>query len=514
MSAHMNSEVSSIVVVAHHLAVESYATLALALGGQGGWRAHLLVLSDVDADMAGSLGVAPGAIESYEHRFRSNDLNSFSLQLLYSRFPGVPWGTVVAAERSFTDYSFLFGGTGYRPERDSYIVPLILRMVAFFDAEYERLKPKAVVTAFGDNIFTFIAAVIAEEKGIRLLLPQPAYLNEGKSLEAGYFGNSRYLESYAMVRLYLELKSRPLTDAERARARAFADTLIAYDGNVTLSHIYKKKDFEKPLTPQWNRLLSYLLEQRMLDSAVAFYKIDWLRKIAANVKRIFRRKRISSFLARQSQSVPPAAVFYPLHFQPEASTLVNGIWYSNQIALVENLSKALPLGYTLVVKEHPRGRGTRPLWQYQHLASLHNVQFCDLPSKEILRQSEMVVTISGSIGLEALAMKKPVLMLGRTFHTFNSLYFRAEAPENLPGLFRRILIDREFYRNDYLEEDIYRFLLAYVGPMYGFFPVGRRMAELVPMILDELAQPTTSPQDWLDTVFKVKAAGLCRSGCK
>lgn len=501
MTGFTTASSGGIVVVAHHLAIEGFASLAVALSSANERQTHLLVLSNEDSDKAAGFGRLSGECESYERRFRSGELDGFSLEMLYERYPSVPWGTVVAAERSFTDYSFLFGGTGHRRERGDYIVPLVLRLVAFFDAEYDRYQPELVITAFGDNIFTLIATIVAEERGIRILLPQPAYLNEGAAPEAGYFGNSRYLESYAMIRHYLELRSRPLTEEERTRARVFAEALISYDGNATLAHIYKKKDFEKPVTPQRNRLQAYLREQHRLDPAVAFYKIDLMRKAIANVIRLIRHRWVARFLERQTKSLPPRTVFYPMHFQPEASTLVNGIWYANQIALIEKLSMALPLGYTLVVKEHPRGRGVRPPWQYEHLASLHNVQFCDLPSKQILRHSEMVVSISGSIGLEAMAMKKPVLMFGRTFHSFNSLYYRAGAPEALPEMFHRILIERDFYRNETLEEDIYRFLLAYIAPMYGYFPVGKQMAELTPLILYELEQPLQPSRSWLATLF-------------
>ncbi len=460
-----------------------------------------MVLSAAHANAASATGLPSDFIHSCESFFQNRSTTIFTLADIRVRFPNVPWGTVVAAERSFTDYSFLMGGTGARLERDDYIVPLVLRLVSFFYTQFERLQPRAVVTAFGDNIFNFIASVVAEEMNIPLLIPQPAFLNERGALEAGYFGNTRYLEPFAMVRRYIELKSRPLTDAERQQAKEFSDVLVAYDGKKTLAHMYKKSDFEKPVTPQSHRLFSYLREQKKLDADFDFYKIDWRRKLGANLLRLVRKSQGQRFLAAQNLEIPKEAVFYAMHFQPEASTLVNGIWHSNQVAVIETLSKAMPLGYTLVVKEHPRGRGMRPLWQYKHIASLHNVIFSDLPSKEIVRRCQMVVSVSGSIGLEALAMRIPVLMLGRTFHTFTSLYYRASAPQDLPALFYRVLIDREFAQREGVDEDIDRFLLAYLGGKFHFSPVGRSAArKLVPHILQELELAPDVPREWLESV--------------
>ena len=73
--------------------------------------------------------------------------------------------------------------------------------------------------------------------------------------------------------------------------------------------------------------------------------------------------------------------FFSAQFQPEESTLTQGVWYANQVALIENISKSLPFGYTLVVKFHPWGRPIGPLWQYRYLKNFYNIKFSDLNSK-------------------------------------------------------------------------------------------------------------------------------------
>jgi len=492
-----------IVLVPHYLSVDVYAELAMELADLSVHNTHLLVLSEADKCKAITQGMSQSNVRSYEHAMVQGDLDTFDLEQLAKKFPHVPWGTVVAAERTFTDYSFTFGGTGGRLEKDDYVVPFVLRLVAFFDAEFERLQPRAVVTVFGDNIYTHIASIVAEQKSIPFLLPHASYMNEQDKPECGFFGNTRFMESFAMARNYLDYKSRDLTEAERARAEAFAESLRAYEGTKTLERIYKKKDFEKPITPHRMKIFSYIKEHQALDERVYFYKIDLVRKFKANLFRFIRHRTTVRFLAKQPMTLPERVVFYPMHFQPEASTLINGIWYSNQVAVIENLSKALPLGYTLVVKEHPRGRGMRPLWQYQHIASLHNVQFCDLPSKEILQRAEVAITISGSIGLEALAMKKPVVMLGRTFHSYNTVYYRADSMEQLTQVLQNILLKNDFSNRPNLEEEIHKALLAYINALYDFFPFGENRKSLAKAVLDELAQPTDKANDWIASLFEI-----------
>jgi hypothetical protein len=489
----------TIVLVPHYLSVDVYADLALEINKCSEYETCLLVLSEEDKKLAISRGMTEDNVVSYEKKYSQGELDKFGLNELADRFPNVPWGTVVAAERSFTDYSFTFGGVGGRSEKNDYIVPFLLRLICFFDAEYARTKPYAVITVFGDNIYTHTASIIAEEKGIKFLLPHASYLNEIDKPECGYLGNTRFLESFAMVRNYLEYKKRDLTPKERERAEKFSRTLLLYDGKKTLEKIYKKKDFESPVTPNLKNILGYIRHHFVMDRNIYFYKIDIFKKIKANLLRYIRIRLTKNFLKKSSNTLPQKVVFFPMHYQPEASTLINGIWYANQITLIESLSKALPLGYTLIVKEHPRGRGMRPLWQYKHIASLFNVELCELPSKIILERAEAVVTISGSIGLEALAMRKPVLMLGRTFHSFNTVYFRADSMEQMSYTLKCILLDKAFEKIPNLDDEINKSLLAYVDSLYDFFPFGEKRKSLAGVVLEELEKPTKMATEWISS---------------
>lgn len=491
----------TVVLIPHYLSVDVYAELALEIAQCSKYDTRLLVLSEKDSDTAQNKGMSQDNVISFEKGFHQKRFDKFGLNELAEQFPNVGWGTVIAAERTFTDYSFTFGGVGCRLEKNGYVVPFLLSLIKFFDSEFERIKPRAVVTVFGDNIYTHTASLVAEQRGIPFLLPHTAYINEKNKPVCGFLANTRFLESFAMIRNYLEYKSRNLTDKERERAEKLIKVLQNYEGHKTLEYIYKKKDFERPITPNLKKIFTYVKEHQGLDSRIHFYKIDILKKLKANLLRFIRSKRVNSFLAKQPTMLPEKFIFFPMHFQPEASTLINGIWYANQISLIENLSKALPLGYTLVVKEHPRGRGVRPLWQYLHIASFFNVQLSDLPSKAILKSAEMVITISGSIALEALAMKKPAIVLGRTFHTFNDIYFRVESMEQLTHLLHSILLDKAFDKIPNLQDEIYKSLLAYGDALYEFLPFGEDRKSLTKVILEELEKPSVELSNWISSRY-------------
>jgi hypothetical protein len=201
-------------------------------------------------------------------------------------------------------------------------------------------------------------------------------------------------------------------------------------------------------------------------------KINPLRKIHANLLRLTRKHLTrSAFGPSTTVPIPSRSVFFAIHYQPEQSTLAQGIWHVNQVALVENISKSLPLGYTLVVKEHPWGRGNRPRWQYKHLSRFYNVVFCDAPAKEIIKSVEAVITVSGTVAMEALVFDKPTIMLGRNFFEFSDLVYLVPAINDLPEVLLKILIDGDYSLQPDREVRLHRFLMSYLDCLVPCFPL-------------------------------------------
>jgi len=107
-------------------------------------------------------------------------------------------------------------------------------------------------------------------------------------------------------------------------------------------------------------------------------------------------------------------VFFPLHFEPEVSMQVVGRPYQNQIELVRNIALNLPAGMKVIVKEHPRSKGFRGLSYYRKLLEIPNVSLVktEVPTNLVVKKSSMVAVISGSTGLEAAIIGRPVITFG------------------------------------------------------------------------------------------------------
>ncbi|MCI5059465.1 MAG: hypothetical protein MRY79_00170 [Alphaproteobacteria bacterium] len=108
--------------------------------------------------------------------------------------------------------------------------------------------------------------------------------------------------------------------------------------------------------------------------------------------------------------------YFALHVDPEASTLICAPYHANQTAVIEALSKNMPLSSVLLVKEHPIMIGKRPKDFYKKIAQMPNVVLVDHEedSHELIKHASLVVTITGTVGWEALLHQKPLLLLART----------------------------------------------------------------------------------------------------
>lgn len=128
--------------------------------------------------------------------------------------------------------------------------------------------------------------------------------------------------------------------------------------------------------------------------------------------KIFAKLRTSP-----SGSVPDGRyVLLPLHVAPEASVDVLGGYHRDTLTFIRNVSRALPYGVKLAVKDHPIQ--TRSSRFYKDISKIPAVVLVggNENSLELIRNAEAVVSISGTACYEAG-------LLGVPAFTFADVYF-------------------------------------------------------------------------------------------
>ncbi|MFZ5981797.1 MAG: hypothetical protein ACOYVF_14345 [Candidatus Zixiibacteriota bacterium] len=153
---------------------------------------------------------------------------------------------------------------------------------------------------------------------------------------------------------------------------------------------------------------------------------------------------------------------FPLHLQPEASTLVLSRWYVDQLDTIRNISKTLPVDRLLYVKEHVSALGRHSVEFYNEIKAIHNVRLIapDENTPELICRSMGVIVLSSTMGWEALLLNRPVYILGRVFYQHIK---GAERISHFEELAVRLATNRaletgaEKLGND---DDIIRFMIA------------------------------------------------------
>ncbi|MBI2524647.1 MAG: hypothetical protein HYV93_01570 [Candidatus Rokubacteria bacterium] len=132
------------------------------------------------------------------------------------------------------------------------------------------------------------------------------------------------------------------------------------------------------------------------------------------VTRAFRKVITQGAFSRAYiRELSQAYLYFPLHEEPEAGLKLYSYWEQDQVECIAKISRAVDMRYMVYVKEHPVMH-LRKLSHYREMLRYPNVRLMSprIHGKEAIRRSCGVLTISGTAGLEAIVMGKPVVIFG------------------------------------------------------------------------------------------------------
>ncbi len=107
-------------------------------------------------------------------------------------------------------------------------------------------------------------------------------------------------------------------------------------------------------------------------------------------------------------------ILYPLQEEPETALSLLSPEFNEQLALIEFISKNLPAGTSLVVKEHIFAVGRRPADFYSTITAIPNAKMYSVfgYASDAARHAKGVAVITSSAGLEAALLGIPVIAFG------------------------------------------------------------------------------------------------------
>lgn len=352
---------------------------------------------------------------SRTHKTNLDELRSFENTLK----PGVLWGSLLADRRIiygknskfFEDYRVHFS------DKDLYAILDVARLE--IEKMFDRLKPDAILGFTPVTFGEVLIAEIAKARKIPVLLLHSSRIRNYFAYHDVLLGTSQHF----LDRIKANSFSTETLKIAKEILHEGREKGVIYEG-VNLS-LQKGKPFQplKALRALPGAIRGDLRSHRDFEIRNDhhdpthirpwFYQY-FLQPCRARKATKVLRKFDHFIKAGQLEDLGPYC-FFPLHSEPEVALQVLGRpYHKNQFELLRNLASSLPIGYKLVVKEHPRSFGLRDPNFYERLAEIPNLYLLgvEVPSLPIVIHSKMVAVISSTIGLEAAMIGKPVLMLG------------------------------------------------------------------------------------------------------
>lgn len=293
------------------------------------------------------------------------------------------------------------------------------------EALFDRLKPGLVVGFICVTLGEYLAERIAKARGIPFLNLRPTRMKN-----YFYAGESVHEPSQWLGERTRQIAAQGIPERIRGEVAEYITQVrgnhAMYEGVIPPPGTRLEKPSQSVIKPERPGLLARAVRfigkiRRYSSSELKHdnhYRGPFFPIWFGYVRRPLRIRAIARMFAdRYVQARDLAGMefaFYPLHKEPEVTLLVYSKPYLNQIEVIRNLARSLPVGMKLLVKEHPAALGYRGTGYYRKLLEIPNVLLVDpsVKSRDLVQASKLVAVISGSVGLEAVMMAKPVVVFG------------------------------------------------------------------------------------------------------
>lgn len=299
---------------------------------------------------------------------------------------------------------------------------IVSQLYQFLDFVFKSEKPDVVINEAPANVFTNIAYHLCRKYKITYF----GVVGSKFSGRVDVYDSPHTLSLYKKT--FDDLDKKSISVQEKQFASAFAKDFVSHkklppymDFQYSFSDIgvgrYARRIIK--LMPYFVKYLSLRKEFKNFDYESESY-------LNYNLKRSFyslTRNLRAFYFNKKYSGIDDGNKFfvYPLHFHPEASTLVLATYFADQLNTIKNIAFSLPFPYKLYVKEHPIAIGTRTSSFYKEIKKLPNVVLIDSKenNKELINKSAGVITLTSTVGMEAAILGKPVYVLGDVFYDYH-----------------------------------------------------------------------------------------------
>ncbi len=219
-----------------------------------------------------------------------------------------------------------------------------------------------------------------------------------------------------------------------------------------IQELYKPKDYLQyhgGLQSLWSiknvqnnaqKALNYIKTRQMMNS-ISPYEKTALLPLESEIDRLLK-STVNGIFNRifWQQPKDEQFFFFPFHFEDDSNITIMEP-FTNQIELIQSISRCLPVNVKLYVKPHPAYMGIDIRFQdLYHLSKLPNVRIIHPYTSPItlLKKSVGVITLNSTTGFEAIIHNKPVISLGHDFYCQDNLVYLVRSWGELPKIIHHV----------------------------------------------------------------------------
>src|SRR5690349_5000296 len=333
---------------------------------------------------------------------------------------------VAFAERFFHNHN------PYHKFTDKEICGILERECKLFEEILDEIKPNFLIMKLTDSHQSNLMVQLCKAKGIKVLM----------------MGPTRFAYKYDIYEDYDKIT--PFSNIEKinlSTIKTFEELQSYLKKYQAIQDITTFKERTK-LSP-WTRIKKYIKYLLLVgNKEFQDYYANYGKTIFKSLTRFFfiirtlRKHFIDKKFIRQIDS-NESFVYFPLHAEPERSVLLVAPFYTHQLEIITHIAKSLPIDYKLYVKEHPGmfEYAWREINYYKKILELPNVHLVhpSTSSEELLKKCSLVVTITGTTGLEAAFYNKSSIVFADVSYSILPSVYRIKNIEDMPYAIRLML---------------------------------------------------------------------------
>ncbi len=388
------------------------------------------------------------------------DISYESLKTLEQKYPKFNFMRSLYSEREFNFFPKYFNDSPISYEHQlKYMVGAFKVFENFFQGKSINYIVGELINGLDDSILK----CVAESKGADYLSVRQSKMTPGIIICDGYIdtprGMDKIYQQYLNGNIPEDIKERAIAHIHELRNKITHPSYMEFTKKSFKILTYKKlRSFSKMLLTKDNRLDISLKRLSTAHFAILWnwYKFTNIIKTRFLYNKCFVKKLDSNL----------KYFVYPLHYEPESSSVVRAFYFSDQIALIKQIAKLLPIGTYLVVKEHGGNHGYRKVNDYIEISYLPNVLLVprDYNVSSLINKSLGIITLTGRMGWESIVNNKPVIAFGDSYwSSFTGVFNVISWPDLKEKLHYCCSLNGSFKYN---QHKLLAFTAAYIACIY------------------------------------------------